>query len=506
MLFFPYSTDAPVYHYPIATGTIAVLNVAAYVATTIQVATGNLALEDVRWLALTFDGIHPLQWITHCFLHIHPFQLIVNVLFLWSFGLVIEGKIGSFLFTVFYFGIHIFCAALAQSMFYALSFAVPEVSEMFAVGADNGIYILMAMALIWAPENEMNCVFLLLVPRLGKMGGGIMTELRISTLATAYIFIELIMFFFLGLLVWQAGFHLLSLLIGVVLAFVMLRMEWVDCEDWDIISRNEWLHGYPFLCSEERRQRLSETVDLRHDAVSMALATSTTASTSNASYMAARSSTMARSAKGDTTTIAPRQGQTHAASTPSSGSQAPISQPPKKSKRRGLLGTKGRSAEPPPPTPQQIAASHPDFNRITMLMRQAVTNKSLMLAEQHFAKLQELGLAIGLSDKTLFGFASLLGTHKKFLPALAPLQLIVEHNGPMAPDALLRIAQIQLKVMRLPGEAVKTLRRIQFPAESANSPETLSEPQQKIVTRRNGLLQQCGVAPPPLVAKPDGAK
>ncbi|MBB3205616.1 membrane associated rhomboid family serine protease [Rhodopirellula rubra] len=505
MLFFPYSTDAPIYHYPIATGTIVALNVMAYTATTIQVATGNLSLDDVKWLALTFDGIHPLQWITHCFLHIHPFQLIVNMLFLWSFGLVIEGKIGGLLFSIIYFATHIFCGALAQCLFYALSFAVPAVSEMTAVGADNGIYVMMAMALMWAPENEMNCMFLLLVPRLGKMGGGIMTELKIATLATAYLFIELIMFFFLGLLVWQAGFHLMSLMIGVVLAFVMLRMEWVDCEDWDIISRNEWLHGYTFLCSDERRERLAEKVDVRHDAVSMALATSSTASTSNASYMAARSTTMARSAKGEATTIAPRNNSGQAGTATTTTAPTPNSGKDGKGKRRGLLGLKGK-APAPPPSPQQIAEAHPDFNRIAMLLRQSLSTRSLMLAEQHFGKLQQLGLAPGLADKTLFDFASLLASEKKYLPALTPLQLIVEHGGPMSADALIRVAQIQLKVMRLPGEAVKTLRKIRFPAETAAGAERLSEAQKKIITRRNALLEQCGVQPPPLIAKPDGPK
>lgn len=504
MLFFPYSTDAPVYHYPIATGTIIAFNLAVYAGTAVQVATGNLQLDDVKWLTLQFNGIYPLQWLTHSFIHINPFQLFVNMLFLWSFGLVIEGKVGGAIFSVIYFGTHLICGALAQCLFYGLSFLVPVIGDMFASGADNGIYVIMAMALIWAPENEMNCVFLVLIPRLGKMGGGLFTELRISTLATAFLFIEMILFFFLGLLVWQAGFHLLSLLMGVVVGFVMLRMNWVDCEDWDIISRNEWLHGYPLLCSEERRQQLTHKVDVKHDAVAMALSSSPTASTSNASYMAARSAMMSRSANNQATRIAPPPFGAGGSSSPATNS-APLPQQQSAAnagtQRRGFLGRKKAVAPPPPLTPQQAAQTHPDFNRIAMLFRQSVTGGSLMMAEQHFAKLKELGLTVGLVDPTLFQFVKLLAAEKKYLPALAPLQIIIDHDGPMKYDARMRVAQIQLKVMHRPGEAVKTLRTIRFPGEVPNARgETvaLSEGQRTILTRRNTLLQQCGVQPPPL--------
>ncbi len=499
MLFFPYATDAPIYHYPIATGTIVAVNIGVYAMTSMQVITGNMTLEDIKWLTLQFDGIHPLQWITHSFMHAHPFHVIVNMLFLWSFGLVIEGKVGAAIFSAIYFGTHIICGALAQSMFYVLSFAAPVVADFFAFGADNGIYVLMAMALVWAPENEMNCVLLIFIPRLGKMGGGLMTELKIVSLATGYIFIELILFFFLGFLIWQAGFHLLALFGGIALAFVMLRMDWVDCEDWDIVSRNEWLHQYPLVCSEERRQRLAQKVEIKHDAVALALATSNTASTSHASYMAARSATMSRSSSGEKTTFNPRPvaAQPGPTSLPQQQQQTAAS---RTTKRLGLLGRKSAEPVAAPLTPQQLAQQHPDFNRIAMLLRQAISTNSMLLAEQHFGKLQQLGLAEGLADTTLFEYVKLLAANKKYLPALNPLQLIIAHGGPMTSDATIRIAQIQLKVLHQPGEAVKTLRTIRFAGQSPDGP-SLSEAQKTILARRDALLQQCGVRPPPLLAK-----
>lgn len=489
MFFFPYSTDAPLYHWPIATVTIVLLNLAAFVGTFMQVYTGNLEPEQIEWLALTFDQINPLQWLTHSFLHMNPIDLIINMLFLWSFGMVIEGKVGALWFTAIYFGTHLICGALAQSIFFTLSFMVPQLGELYAIGSNNAIFALLAMALIWAPENEMSCVFLLIVPRLGKMGGGLVTEFRIVSLATAYLFIQMILFFFLGPLVWQAGFHLLSMLMGGVLGMVMLRMNWVDCEDWDIIARNEWLHDYPILCSEERKRQLMTKEDVKYDPVALALETSSSPTVSHSAYMAARSGTLARTRDNQQRSIAQSGGQANpaqAAKLASSGAKA-----------SGKPGDRPRSR-------QQEAQSHPEFNRLSMLLRTAISQPSLMMADQHFRKMVEYEIAEGLSDQTLFNYVRLLADNKQYPSALRPLQIIVNHGGAMAMDARLRIAQIQLKVMHQPAEAVKTLRRIQFPNQPGDRP--MDEAQQKIIGRRNGLLQQCGVNPPPLVAKPTTPK
>ncbi len=70
MLFVPYSTDAPIYYLPFATGTIIVANVVIFFATTFQVfPLGKLEVEDIEWLILEFDQINPIQWITGSFMH-----------------------------------------------------------------------------------------------------------------------------------------------------------------------------------------------------------------------------------------------------------------------------------------------------------------------------------------------------------------------------------------------------------------------------------------------------
>ncbi|SMP48416.1 Rhomboid family protein [Neorhodopirellula lusitana] len=508
MFFFPYSTDAPIYYWPVATVTLIVLSVLAFCGTFLQVFAGTLDLDQVVGWTLTFEAIEPLQWITHSFLHINPFDLVINMLFLWSFGMVIEGKVGPWWFLAIYFGTHLICAALAQTLFVSLSGWFPTGDELQvvsevraggempgmvnvaenetwkvvkevgaagknnAVGTSNAIFALLAMALIWAPENEMSCLLLVIVPRIGKMGVAMTAELKISILAMAFLFIEMVMFFFLGTLIWQAGFHLLSMLMGAGLALIMLRLNWVDCEDWDIVSRNEWLQSFPLLCSESHRLHLSQREDVKHDPIAAALAGSSSQLTSNSAYMAARSGSLAETSKGK-----------------------------KASQRAGAVPATGRDgAKAGGPDPrQQQAQSHPEFNRLSMLIRQAIGQESLVMADVHFSKLKESEIAIGLSDKTLSEYVSLLMANQQWIPALAPLQLMVAHGGPMAMEARLRIAQIQLKVLHQPGEAVKTLGRVQF--ASPKSGKQLSDAQQKLLARRDALLQQCGVSPPPLVAQ-----
>ena len=48
MLFVPYSTDAPIYHLPIATGAIILANIVIFFATTFQVMLGNVEVEQIE--------------------------------------------------------------------------------------------------------------------------------------------------------------------------------------------------------------------------------------------------------------------------------------------------------------------------------------------------------------------------------------------------------------------------------------------------------------------------
>ena len=108
----PWGTDAPIYHWPVATVGLIVANTAAFFATM------NLDPETQASLAMRLgDGIHPLEWFTSIFCHANIQHLVGNMMFLWAFGIVVEGKLGWLRFLVVYLGIGVGESALEQLLF-----------------------------------------------------------------------------------------------------------------------------------------------------------------------------------------------------------------------------------------------------------------------------------------------------------------------------------------------------------------------------------------------------
>lgn len=219
----PWGTDAPIYHWPIATAGMIVLNIAVFfgqLSGVVDIDTWGLALGS---------GLHPLQWLTHNFLHIGLGHLIGNLIFLWVFGLIVEGKLGFFPFVLLYLAVGTLHGASVQ----AVSLGVePTV----AVGASAVVYGLMAICLVWAPFNEINCY-------------GAVWSLRLVTfswdppiwlLSLLYIGQELVWLFLgglTGLSIGTAIGHLSGAVWGFLIGTLMVTRGWVDCEGWDLYSR-----------------------------------------------------------------------------------------------------------------------------------------------------------------------------------------------------------------------------------------------------------------------------
>lgn len=139
----PYSTNAPIYHYPVATVAFIVIN--ALVFFTLCMGMEEKSIDDVEYfvdgsgerigindvrlklesmsetetvtymqglkpvltesnqwseeLLLQYGkGLRPWQWITSMFMHADLGHLLGNMIFLWAFGLLLEGKMGWFSF------------------------------------------------------------------------------------------------------------------------------------------------------------------------------------------------------------------------------------------------------------------------------------------------------------------------------------------------------------------------------------------------------------------------
>ena len=78
-MFIPYGTDAPIYHWPWATGTMVVINVVVMVMQYLN-PEGAPPHEAYLEFQLVFaDGLHPLQWLTSNFMHAGAMHLIINI-------------------------------------------------------------------------------------------------------------------------------------------------------------------------------------------------------------------------------------------------------------------------------------------------------------------------------------------------------------------------------------------------------------------------------------------
>ncbi|TWT73699.1 Rhomboid family protein [Posidoniimonas polymericola] len=241
--FFPVSTDAPVYHWPFATVGLIAANILIFVASV----AGALPNGGEEWMLL-YGEINPLQWLTSAFMHAGIGHLLGNMVFLWVFGLVVEGKIGSLRFLACYLGIAVLESAAEQALFLNYQGSVPG-----SLGASTAIYGIMAMALVWSPVNEIQfyyfCWFFYFVSA-GTF------EAAIYLVCLGYVGLDilyLILYHALGPAVGSASgwLHLAGFAIGFPLAIAMLKTKAVDCEGWDML--HAWNGDTPSAAKEEAK-------------------------------------------------------------------------------------------------------------------------------------------------------------------------------------------------------------------------------------------------------------
>ncbi len=129
-------------------------------------------------LAIGDGRLHPVQWVTHNFLHYGLIHLAGNMLFLWAFGIVVEGKLGAVKYLLAYLLIGTLHGAFVQILLMRTGM------DAHAAGASAVVYGLLAVCMVWAPRNELNCLAILVV--------GFRTlvyhwDLRYTTVAILYV-------------------------------------------------------------------------------------------------------------------------------------------------------------------------------------------------------------------------------------------------------------------------------------------------------------------------------
>ncbi len=217
----PYNTDAPIYYFPFATIGLIALNTLVFVAT----AASPMQVDDKLiqpWLLQFGHGLHPLQWISSNFLHADIAHLAGNMIFLWAFGLVVEGKLGWWRFSALYLSIGVVFGAIIQVLMLGSD-------RTGALGASGVIFGLIAIALIWATRNDVSCVLL----------WGIrtrMVDVPITLFAAIYLVWQFVAAGLTGFAISTPVLHLVGGVVGAAFGVTLLKMDWVDCENWDVFA------------------------------------------------------------------------------------------------------------------------------------------------------------------------------------------------------------------------------------------------------------------------------
>jgi membrane associated rhomboid family serine protease len=220
--------------------------------TAVFFATGMGSDEStIAWSLEYGNGLHPLQWVSSIFMHAHIAHLVGNMLFLWVFGMIVEARLGWRRFLLAYLGIGIGGSALEQMMTFWFD-------QGRAIGASGVIFSLLGMALVWAPETEIECHWIV-----GRWGFARWTEVQISVLWMAVMYIGLNLF-----AAWRYGFrpnsaaaHTLGALLGIAFGVAMLKLGRVECDGWDLFT----IVTGSYLRSSAARRRRSAESDLPPD-------------------------------------------------------------------------------------------------------------------------------------------------------------------------------------------------------------------------------------------------
>jgi membrane associated rhomboid family serine protease len=242
----PWGTDAPLYHRPIATVGLIVVNIVVYIMF-------PTALNQDWTLALG-DGIHPAQWVTNLFLHSGFWHVAGNMIFLWTFGFVVEGKLGWWAFMLVYLGLGTVESAGMQLI-------VHTAEPTHLMGSSGVVFGLLAMCLVWAPKNEVVCIlWLRFAPTV--------FDAPIVLFAVGYIVLDVLTSSLTGVLMANVTNrstgailavvldHSVGAVLGFTLAVALLKLKWVDCENWDLFAVMEGRTGQSKAAARRAKARV----------------------------------------------------------------------------------------------------------------------------------------------------------------------------------------------------------------------------------------------------------
>ena len=185
--------------------------------------------NEPGWLRLALshgDGLHPLQWLTSFFLHGGLGHLLGNMIFLWVFGMLVEGRIGVFRFVPLYLSM-----GIAQNMIEQIMFLGTEADA--SLGASSAIYAVMMIAFFWSPADNILVGWLIII--LFRPFFGIL-HVPAAIMGACYFLLDFGLSLFDGFSIATPLLHVMGGGLGLVVGLVAVWQNWVDCEHRDLLS------------------------------------------------------------------------------------------------------------------------------------------------------------------------------------------------------------------------------------------------------------------------------
>lgn len=149
-MFLPFRTKNPPESLPIATVALILINTAIFFATQSGLEIKPSVIEEY---GLTKADMSPLTLVSSMFLHGDLLHLIGNMLFLWIFGLAVEGRLKTPLFLL------VYLASGLAGDFLHLGLMGPKFANIPLVGASGAIMGVMGAALYMFPHAPITFLF-----------------------------------------------------------------------------------------------------------------------------------------------------------------------------------------------------------------------------------------------------------------------------------------------------------------------------------------------------------
>lgn len=227
MIIIPINTDAPIYHWPWMTLVLIGVSCVTFFLT-------GQGENQAGWLLQFGHGLNPVEWLAYNFLHFGWLHLIGNMIFLWGFGIVVEGKLGWWRFLLLFLSIGVLGGLLIQTVM--LGRDLPPGSG--GGGASLIVYGLLAICVVWAPKNEMDLMIFI--------GYRVLSvEVTILTFGFWYVVLQVLSAWWNDFSMGSAMGHLVGACWGFGIGIALLKLRWVDCENWDLFAIWKGTYGQP---------------------------------------------------------------------------------------------------------------------------------------------------------------------------------------------------------------------------------------------------------------------